>query len=379
MHIFKTDKFFLLTAVFMVIISTANAASRYPRSTLNILSAAKRKLKKCDYGRSKAKEIAFKSAANSLKREMKLLIRGKRLDQAKAIRSLIQDIEKASPGEEIPSENITSSSKKIIKEMNQKCLHADNHYEKKQEQIQTALVLDIKKEMVNLDRRGQMNAALNVQQLLKTVKSSSFDLSTFDPSPKKVVVKEKPKPPPKPKPEPPQVAKIEETPKAKPAGSKEIAEIRSKINKNDLALMTNLKIKAFRLKKKYPDNPQVAVLLADLKKMTAPKYKKCPKCAGSGKIKTVCKKCNGAKQITCTSCIGSGVKIKRLTCSACNGKGKTWLGTKCKTCHGKGKEIKKSKCPTCDGSGKATCPQCKGSGTVEVKCTTCNGSGKVKN
>jgi len=133
MYFLKSIRIAFIAFILAGICIPLHSASKYPKTTLYILYSAKKKLKKSNTGRKNVKEISFKSAAGALKREMTLLIKGKRLDEAKRIRDLIKEIEKATPGEEIMGGNITPGSKKIVQEMNKRCINADSHHENNRE------------------------------------------------------------------------------------------------------------------------------------------------------------------------------------------------------------------------------------------------------
>ena len=74
-----------------------------------------------------------------------------------------------------------------------------------------------------------------------------------------------------------------------------------------------------------------------------------------------CPKCNGAGELICDSCHGTG------TCSWCGGSGKDIIfnpNATCPLCDGTGD------CPMCDGTGLRDCSACVGSGAFQMYSTT---------
>lgn len=357
-----------------------HAAELYPGTTRNIIHSSQNKLKISDHARKKYKELARKATVAELKKELKQLIRTKKLDQAKSLKSLIKTMEDANNNNISSGSNQSDNAKNVLNKMHKQYQQADEHFKKNKEKIQTALIVSIEKEMMLLDKRGKIEDALKTQSLLKKIKEPGFELLEFDFNPKeKIAEKEKPLPPPEKKEPEKEViaAKIE-----KPKVEIELAEIRSKIDKNDLSLMINLKIKAHYLKKKYPDNPEVKNLIAQIDNLTAPSKKEliqCPECSGKGISKQACKSCKDLDEMVCNKCIGSGLIVSREICPDCKGKGKNWFGLKCKKCNGDEKIKMKIPCKNCQKTGKIKCPECKGSKVISGKCQKCNGKGKIKN
>jgi hypothetical protein len=96
-----------------------------------------------------------------------------------------------------------------------------------------------------------------------------------------------------------------------------------------------------------------------------------------------CPDCDGAGQIACRRCGGTGKLTERSVCPDCGGKGRI----KCATCNGQ----KTIACPLCGGRGRISgswgrqrwtaCPRCQGAGKVDcpdcddgtVVCPTCKG------
>ncbi|MFH0965011.1 MAG: hypothetical protein V2A58_13505 [Planctomycetota bacterium] len=92
----------------------------------------------------------------------------------------------------------------------------------------------------------------------------------------------------------------------------------------------------------------------------------CPRCNGSGQIRTIavgssqsayktCTQCNGTGNVQCTNCRGTG----KVGCPTCNATGRI----RCANCRGRGYVAKT--CAACKGKGRAACAVCAGKGVIE--------------